>query len=425
MSGDENAKTTLEIGGAEDRARARGSEAKSGAEESADTSAASEGSPVDEAGPPGDEEVLPLDAQSDGAFELSGADSPGFQLNEDSGGFKIQTDSARPAGAGIPASGGLNAAELSVVRRLEADSVLGASSLDSLDWDLGDEYEAPSGFDHVMKSSPPKPELPPRAAHGDSLPSTSALFGSDYRGDPDEESANARAQLFAGDSQSSLDYELPEVEPLDLSGEVSPAPDSADDGGEEVTADVPALAADAEADEEAEGQAEEREPSVSSEAGDDESVALESSEEEDGTPDLETDPDGFEPKESAAEDSFERVSVPKPVLRAEPRPITPFAHRSARLPQDAPSSGGGIEPATIGTLTPRSQETPVVGTRFSADTPIITSPVAAARRPTPEGTPYLRRPPKPEPNLGGVLLRVVLAGFLLIGLIASALTYFR
>ena len=397
MSGDENAKTPLGIGGADDLAHAQRAKAAradvavvSGEAGENDDGNESE-NPAVIGDVPESLEVSPSDSPfavaieppsevpSTGGFELSVADSSPFQLSEDSEGFKIKSD---PSPSGAPAkqkSPGydLRAAELSVVRRLGADSVLGASSLDSLDWDLGDDDDPPSGLDQVFTQQSGGSELPSPPPSPEWLPSTSALFGSNYRRDSNEESANARTPLSAGDSNSGVDHALPEVEPLlVLDGSVLVL------GGHGDSPPSP----------------------VESEAADDGAVI------------------------GGLADSFEGVVLPARPLVGEPRPNTPFSHRSSRLPPPTSSRSSGpgvIEPATVGTLKPSNQETPVVSTRFAVSTPFITSPVAAAGRPTPEDTPCLGRPLQKRTLPGSPLSWVILAGFIIIGLIAAALTYFR
>lgn len=448
MSGDEKAKTTLGIGDAEALARARRN--------------IDDGDDIDGAGsaPAGQDDVGsdgPIGIGSDAAFELSGSDSPPFQVRADSKGFEVSADSLAPEER-KPSRFKRQSPELSVLRRLEDDSVLGASSLDSLDWDLADEYDAPSGIDHVLEA-PSSPPAPPVASGDDSLPSTSALFGDDYRGAV-EEARNATTQLIAGDSSAEADYDLPEVEPLPVEGPESAAlgetgdeptddeagaseeggnvsetesddlddeaPNDAPDllAGDEVTADVPALDAKAVGDDalpddsdglqelgeesKAEGNESEAGVSEADESEADESEANESEADE-------SEADDWPDDTPSGSDSFDRVVVPKRSLVPDPgRPITPFAVRSTRLSVD------DEEPTPAGS--PRSEETPQVSTSYTANTPIIASPVAAARKPTPSSNPYLRRPPRKD-RTAAFAVRVALATFVVLGLIAAALKY--
>lgn len=411
MSGDENAKTTLGARNADAMAYAR-RQGEHVPSDSTDDGAADSG--TDE---PDDNYGSPIGVGSAEAFELSGSDSPPFQLNQDSEGFAATADSGPPVeGDKNPSRFKRESPELSVLRRLEADSVLGASSLDSLDWDLGDDYDAPSGLDQVLEAPSSPPVEPPVSKGGDSLPSTSALFGADYRGDPSED-FNASAQLIAGDSTSQADYEPQEVEPRELgdeqqASEAEESTDSDDAMPEVPDVELPAVDGDGIAEGVDIPTADVGEPDVGSASSDDEAeLELDADEQarEEG--------DAVDGGPRVEPDQFDLVAMTKRGLNSDPsQQITPFAVRSTRLSLDAD------EPSPAGQ--PRPDDTPQVSQRYTADTPIIASPVAAARKLTPAlGSPYRSRPPKKERS-AAFMIRAGLAAFAILGLIASALTYF-
>ncbi len=381
MSGDENAKTIRGVGGAD-----------------------------------------PLPAQ-DGRAQSTSFSSL-FSLDDSSA---ASLDGDIPSGFDAPREGSfsLQGAEESINRSFETDCAVGTSSLDSLDWDLGDDYDAPSDFDQIMaRRTPLMSDILPKSKADDSLPSTSALFGPNYRGAKGEERVNASPQLAAGDASASKADALPDVEPLSLTprpyqtagdktleGEFDDV--VADDGGTEITQDVPAVASTPALDvvpvavRAAQRESPvEREPALSGHEASSpvsrELGAVESL--------TEVAPTNSGTAEQGA-DPFEFIETDVPI--AEPE----VSSESRRVGSSVLVSGAQCTSVEI---MPRMPETPHTTVRYDANTPIITAPVAAARRPTPQSQRV--SPPAPSrlatrENAG--VVRYVLAAVVIIGLIAG------
>lgn len=391
MAGDDNAKTILGLGAPEEMAK-----------------------PSSPDNAPNAEPILPP-ADSDASPTFSLGDSAAFRLgSDDSLGVDL------PKGPSFP----VLSAEESVNRRLQSDSVLGASSLDSLDWDLGeDDYDAPpSGFDQVMaRRTPPSTEIGELADPADSLPSTSSLFGSNYRRAAANADANAHTQLLAGGRSSSSEHALPENDPVSVTPRAHATADDdalevefedvvADDGGTAITQDVPSVGEDVGSGIEAGGQ-----------SGSPDATAFRARSALGGEPEAVNVPFGSvatvaarspEPDDEEVEDLFVALETIAPI--AEPEPTG--AHR---VPTSRSNLSGQV---VLVDVKPRMQETPRMTVRYDARTPIITAPVAAARRPTPPST----RVVEPVANQENPrTIRYVLAAVVVIGLIASVLLSLR